>query len=337
MLSSETLCLTMDAGLITTFHPFLNIDRSPDLERLFRDSAADLAGFFVRRNEGKEQADDLVQETFLRMAEVLEKGKRPDNLRAYLFGIARHVSQAAWRRFSREPEVADAVEVEKIAAAHPRDDRVDAAGEMIEQLPALQREILDLRFYHSLSYAEMAEALDVPIGTVRSRLHNAISLIRKRIEEDEADHPEELFISVFTLNGFLYYELRITGSPRAGSKLWRTVTRGGGVARCVSRTASGSHARSREDRGFSVHHQGSSNSSIRPIQRATVQRGGSRAGGSGGGQEFQNFATTEFPEGGASSSRSSGCCDGGCSGWLYGWQSRRRESGNWSSRWRRFR
>ena len=70
------------------------------------------------------------------------------------------------------------------------------------------------------------------------------------------DHPEELFISVFTLNGFLYYELRITGSPRAGSKLWRTVTRGGGVARCVSRTASGSHARSREDRGFSVHHQG---------------------------------------------------------------------------------
>ena len=71
----------MDAGLITTFHPFLNIDRSPDLERLFRDSAADLAGFFARRNEGKEQADDLVQETFLRMAEGLEKGKRPDNLR----------------------------------------------------------------------------------------------------------------------------------------------------------------------------------------------------------------------------------------------------------------
>ena len=131
----------MDAGLITTFHPFLNIDRSPDLERLFRDSAADLAGFFARRNEGKEQADDLVQETFLRMAEVLEKGKRPDNLRAYLFGIARHVSQAAWRRSSREPEVADAVEIETIAAAHPRDDRVDAAGEMIEQLPALQREI----------------------------------------------------------------------------------------------------------------------------------------------------------------------------------------------------
>lgn len=188
-MSSEHLCLAMDAGLITTFHPFLNIDRSPDLERLFRDSATDLAGFFARRNEGKEQADDLVQETFLRMAEGLEKGKRPDNLRAYLFGIARHVSQAAWRRSSREPEVADAVEIEKIAAAHPRDDWVDAAGEMIEQLPALQREILDLRFYHSLSYAEMAEALEVPIGTVRSRLHNAISLIRKRIEEEEAGSP----------------------------------------------------------------------------------------------------------------------------------------------------
>ena len=67
---------------------------------------------------------------------------------------------------------------------------------MIEQLPALQREILDLRFYHSLSYAEMAEALEVPIGTVRSRLHNAISLIRKRIEEDEAGSPEN-FLSLY--------------------------------------------------------------------------------------------------------------------------------------------
>ena len=49
------------------------------------------------------------------------------------------------------------------------------------------------------------------------------------------------------------------------------------------------------------------------------------------------FCHYRVPGGRRPSSRSSGCCDGGCSGWLYGRQSRRRESGNWSSRWRRFR
>ena len=58
-----------------------------------------------------------------------------------------------------------------------------AARETIAGLPPLQREILDLRFQHDLSYAEIAEVLGVPVGTVRSRLHNAMQLLRERLEE----------------------------------------------------------------------------------------------------------------------------------------------------------
>lgn len=174
-------CLYKDGK---TFHPLEAIKHPPDLEQLFRDSAADLVRFFSRRHEGQGNAEDLVQETFLRMAERLKKGQKPKQLRAYLFGIARHVSQAAWRRKTKDSVVLEAVPLEAVVSGHPPDERVEAACEMIEQLPALQKEILDLRFNQSLSYAEIAEVLEIPVGTVRSRLHNAISLIRERLEDD---------------------------------------------------------------------------------------------------------------------------------------------------------
>lgn len=167
------------------------IKHPPDLEQLFRDTAADLSRYFSRRHEGGQGADDLVQETFLKMAEGLQKGKRPRHLRAYLFGVARHVSYAAWRQKSKDAIVARAVPIESISAADVPDERVAAACEMIGMLPRLQREVLDLRFNQNLAYAEIAEALDIPIGTVRSRLHNAIAMIRERLDQDNPDTPEK--------------------------------------------------------------------------------------------------------------------------------------------------
>lgn len=159
------------------------IEQRPDLERLFKETAEDLARYFSRRHDSREKAQDLVQETFLKMARSLETGAAPNHLRAYLFGIARHVSHAAWKRTIREREVRVDYPEEVLASEQP-DERLEAASEVISSLPGLQREILDLRYSQGLSYAEMAEALDIPIGTVRSRLHNAIALVRDRLREE---------------------------------------------------------------------------------------------------------------------------------------------------------
>ena len=71
-----------------------------------------------------------------------------------------------------------AVLFDDVPAASPvPDDRIEAAREMIAALPPLQREILDLRFSQQLSYAEIAEILDIPAGSVMSRLYHA----RKRL------------------------------------------------------------------------------------------------------------------------------------------------------------
>jgi RNA polymerase sigma-70 factor (ECF subfamily) len=151
------------------------------LERLFDECAEELTRFFARRHGGGENTRDLVQETFLQMAQGLRDGKSPQHARGYLFGIARHLSQAAWRQRDQDKVLPFDPAVAEVAAP-AGDDRVEAARETISALEPIQREILDLRFAQGLSYAEIAEALDIPIGTVRSRLHHAVAEVRQRLE-----------------------------------------------------------------------------------------------------------------------------------------------------------
>lgn len=156
-------------------------NQPPLLERLFTESAGDLTRYFARRHGGDEGVQDLVQETFLQMARGMRDGKSPKCARGYLFGIARHLSQAAW---SERTEVIP-LNAEMHDVATPVDDeRITAARETISALEPVQREILDLRFAQGLSYAEIAEALSIPVGTVRSRLHHAVAEVRHRLESE---------------------------------------------------------------------------------------------------------------------------------------------------------
>jgi RNA polymerase sigma-70 factor, ECF subfamily len=156
-----------------------------DLETVFRECAKDLGAYFARRHGGTGSADDLVQESFLQLARRLRAGQAVSSPRAYLFGIARHVSLAFLRKQASAAEPLDAAP-EQAVSPEP-DARLEAARETIASLPALQREILDLRFAHDLSYAEMATALGIPVGTVRSRLHHAVALLRQRLEPEALD------------------------------------------------------------------------------------------------------------------------------------------------------
>ncbi len=149
-----------------------------DVEQLYQESREALISYFRRRHRSSQAAEDLLQETFLRLMRQVDRCFSAASPRGYLFGIARHVSADAWRR--TRPTGTEAVET---AAPEP-DARLEAARETIASLPALQREILDLRFQHNLSYAEIAEALDIPVGTVRSRLHNALALLREQMEKE---------------------------------------------------------------------------------------------------------------------------------------------------------
>ena len=162
--------------------------RSADgVEQLYRESRTALLAYFGRRHRSRTSVEDLLQETFLRLLRRVDRLREARSPRAYLFGIARHVSVEAWRRAA--PASVPAAE-SAVASAPEPDPRVAAVREVIARLPPLQREILDLRFQHDLSYAEMAEALDIPVGTVRSRLHNAMQVLRDAVAREESGPSE---------------------------------------------------------------------------------------------------------------------------------------------------
>src|SRR5262249_39471481 len=147
-------------------------------------------GYLSRRVGGL--ADDLMSETFLlafRGRNGYAPGRGP--VRAWLFGIATNLV----RRHARDEErryralgraaghVEATTELGEVAA---RLDAQALRGELAEALatlPGEERDVLLLWTYPQLAYAEIAAALDIPVGTVRSRLHRARARVRDRISD----------------------------------------------------------------------------------------------------------------------------------------------------------
>lgn len=145
-----------------------------ELETLYRLHAADLLRFLERRCAGAGEPEDLLQQTFVEAARHADRWRTARSARAWLFGVARHVAMAAARRLRLRATRALPAELASETAGEP-DPRLEALREAMNALSPTQRETLELRIRDGLSYAEIAEMLDVPIGTVRSRLHQAVA------------------------------------------------------------------------------------------------------------------------------------------------------------------
>jgi len=140
---------------------------------------ADRLRSHVRRVAASEaEADDLVQDIWVRVLRGLPGLRDPARLRSWLFGIAHRVLMDRLRRRYSAPLQAP---VEQLAA------NVDLQSELIQRdqiergLSALhptEREALVLFYLEELSLAEIADALALPIGTVKSRLHRARARLR---------------------------------------------------------------------------------------------------------------------------------------------------------------
>ena len=150
-------------------------DEINQLEQLYRDLAPSLLAYFRRQPSLGRSAEDLVQDTFVRAIRSFARLRASVSPRAYLFGIARHVTIDALRSLHPTEELL----MDPPAAEPPAvDDRLVSMRAAIAELPAPQREALHLKLQHELSYEEIAEVLGIPIGTVRSRLHHAVAHLR---------------------------------------------------------------------------------------------------------------------------------------------------------------
>ena len=139
----------------------------------YRESAPRLR-LFLRHLLGNSQAvEDVMQETYTHIWRR-PQGFDPERgtLRAWLYGIARKQAAEWWRR--QKP--ANSLEFEN--AAPGRAESSSVMADLLSQLPAEQRSLLWLREVEGQSYAELAVILDIPVGTVRSRLFAAREALR---------------------------------------------------------------------------------------------------------------------------------------------------------------
>ena len=146
-------------------------------EAFYRDNAVRLCAYLRQIVGNAQAAEDVMQETFTQIWRT-PNGFRPElgSLRGYLFGIGRKRAAEWWRKRARIPEE----EGEKRGVESTEGTASFCAiGDAFAHLGEEQRSLLWLREVEGQSYAELAEILQIPVGTVKSRLFAAREELRR--------------------------------------------------------------------------------------------------------------------------------------------------------------
>jgi RNA polymerase sigma-70 factor, ECF subfamily len=131
---------------------------------------------FLFRHGGARDVDDRYQETWLRVVAAASRYDPRRRFSTWLFQIALNLCRDARRR--PPPEPVDPATIELAASgygtARATEDALDAER-LLAHLPQVQRSVVVLRYYCDFTEAEVAEILDCPVGTVKSRMHHALA------------------------------------------------------------------------------------------------------------------------------------------------------------------
>ena len=166
-----------------------------------------LFGFLFRLTGSRQESEDLLQEVFLRLVRTIEAYTHDGRFDAWLFRIAANLVRDRVRKTKRSAKFvsgsADSNEdgngslIESIESDEPDGGRrlemteeVEALNRALAQLPEAEREVVVLRHFSQMSFKEIAEATEVPLGTALARGHRGLAKLRKLMEPagDEASN-----------------------------------------------------------------------------------------------------------------------------------------------------
>ncbi len=169
--------------------------------------------FAFKLTNDEDDANDLVQDTYLKAFRFINSFERGTNAKAWLFRILKNSFINDYRKRSREPSKVDYQDVETTynstedaeieATTDLRTETVqdmigDEVANALNSLPVDFKTVIILCDIEGFTYEEMAKILDIPIGTVRSRLHRARNLLKEKLKsyasslgyKDEGDSEE---------------------------------------------------------------------------------------------------------------------------------------------------
>jgi RNA polymerase sigma-70 factor (ECF subfamily) len=147
----------------------------PALEELLRRWDRPLHAFVARQTGGSD-VEDLRQETWMRVVRAADRFQPDKKFSTWLFAIALNLCRD-WRRRPPAPALAPAAVERALGDGNPEppggETELDAQ-QLLAELPENLRSAVVLRYYHDMSEEQMAQVLEVPRGTVKSRLHHAV-------------------------------------------------------------------------------------------------------------------------------------------------------------------
>jgi RNA polymerase sigma-70 factor, ECF subfamily len=153
----------------------------------YRDWVAALAFRFTGDSDA---ALDVLQETFLYVLRKFPGFRLTANFKTFLYPAVRNLSIAARRKAERyQASEEDLTQLESTPGPVGTEPAPGDLDIILAALPHEQREVILLRFVDGFSLGEIAEAMDVPLGTVKSRLHNALQALRR--DERARDYFEQ--------------------------------------------------------------------------------------------------------------------------------------------------
>ncbi|MHC4172901.1 MAG: RNA polymerase sigma factor [Planctomycetota bacterium] len=142
----------------------------------YRDWVYHLAWRFTGNQE---DALDVLQETFAYLLKKFPGFQLTASMTTFLYPVVKHISFTIRRRSHPHVYTEEALsQIPASASENTPDVRVELAA-VLRGLPEKQREILLMRFVDDMSMEEIASALNIPLGTVKSRLHNALHRLRQ--------------------------------------------------------------------------------------------------------------------------------------------------------------
>jgi RNA polymerase sigma-70 factor, ECF subfamily len=157
--------------------------------------------FALRMTGDEDDADDLVQETYLKAFRFFDKFEKGTNCKAWLFRILKNSYINDYRKAVREPNKVDYEDVQnfyenvkanEVDSKHYEQDAFsnlldDEITKVMSSLPEDFRTVIILSDIEGFTYEEIADFVDIPVGTVRSRLHRARKMLYSQLYDYAKD------------------------------------------------------------------------------------------------------------------------------------------------------
>ena len=160
-------------------------------EELYRRYARRLKGFFFLQLGGDEElAADATHDVFLRAYEARDRYQEGRKVDTWLFTIAYNICRNHYRSNAYEAQLlatldAEPITNQQIEVQLDQTALDEALTQVLDELPAPLHQIFSLHYQEELTIPQIAEIVGVPEGTIKSRLHKTMNIIRKKLKKYE--------------------------------------------------------------------------------------------------------------------------------------------------------